>query len=97
MKAGKHVPIRMCMGCGQRDAQSELLRVQSAADGVVLVMLPRRVRAGRTGYLHRRRECWEQFACRKGRVRSLGCNLDRAQRAGWLRVLEQTVAADKMR
>jgi predicted RNA-binding protein YlxR (DUF448 family) len=97
VSVGRHVPIRTCMGCGQRDLQPALVRVQAAADGTLRVVSPHGVHAGRSGYLHDRRACWEQFAGRKGRVRSLGQSLDRAQRAGWLRALEQTVSAAKTR
>jgi predicted RNA-binding protein YlxR (DUF448 family) len=65
-----HVPARTCIGCGERAAQAELLRIVSAADGALTVDLSRRA-GGRGGYLHRAPGCWEQFRRRKGMVRSL--------------------------
>jgi predicted RNA-binding protein YlxR (DUF448 family) len=84
------------MGCGRREKQRELLRLQAAADGRVVVLTAGGTPLGRSGYLHRRQECWQQFASRKGRVRSLGRNVERAQRLEWLRELERTELAAKM-
>jgi uncharacterized protein len=92
----EHVPVRMCMGCGQRDAQRELVRIRGAADGT-LSLVAGRSSSGRTGYLHRRRDCWEHFAGRKGRVRSLGCSVDKAQRAACVQELERILLAAMMR
>ena len=96
MSERRHVPMRMCMGCGERAAQSELLRVRGTADGRLLVVAAGAA-LGRTGYLHRDRECWERFAGRKGQVRSLGCSLDKAQRAACTNELERAVSTAMMR
>jgi predicted RNA-binding protein YlxR (DUF448 family) len=81
-------PVRMCMGCGGRAPQGELLRLTVATDGTLAVIAGRR-HAGRTGYLHPRQECWERFTARKGLLRSLGRAVDRASRAALVRQLKQ--------
>ena len=96
MRLAVHVPVRTCMGCGQRAPQAELLRLRGAADGTLTVVAARSS-GGRTGYLHPRRECWERFAGRKGRVRSLGCTVDKAQRAAGVQQLERSLSAAIMR
>jgi predicted RNA-binding protein YlxR (DUF448 family) len=85
----RHVPIRMCIGCGERAPQVDLLRLRHADDGTLVVVTAPPV-SGRTGYLHRRPACWEQFARRKGRVRSLGSQVDRAQRMACVADLQRT-------
>ena len=89
MRRRTHTPIRTCVGCGCRAAQPELLRLVMAADGgLALVHLPRH--AGRSGYLHRREECWVRFAARQGRIRSLGSHVDKPTRAALVRELQRT-------
>ncbi|HZP42618.1 MAG TPA: YlxR family protein [Candidatus Binatia bacterium] len=80
-----HVPIRTCVGCGERDAQQVLLRVVSVADR--LAPDPRRTVPGRGAYLHRRRGCWEAFVGRRGPVRSLRRSVARAERERLVQVL----------
>ena len=82
-----HVPVRLCMGCGGRSPQRELLRVGATPDGRL------RVRTacgqpGRSGYLHRQATCWDRFAARQGLVRSLGRALDKAARAALVQELK---------
>jgi predicted RNA-binding protein YlxR (DUF448 family) len=74
-----HVPIRMCLGCGTRTPQMALLRFSSLTDGT-LTLLDQRSHRGRSGYLHPHPECWQRFAARGGRLRSLGRNIDKPQR-----------------
>jgi predicted RNA-binding protein YlxR (DUF448 family) len=81
-------PVRMCMGCGGRAPQGELLRLTVAADGTLAVIADCR-HVGRTGYLHPRQECWERFTARKGLLRSLGRAVDRASRAALVCQLKQ--------
>lgn len=85
-------PVRMCVGCGGRARQAELLRVAVADDDTLAVAA--RQHGGRTAYLHRQAECWERFAARKGLVRSLGRTLGTTARALFvqqLKRLEQSV------
>ena len=87
MKRG-HVPMRLCLGCGERAPQGELLRIvwDSAAG---LTVDPGRRLPGRGGYLHRRSSCWEAFARRKGVVRSLRRTVERAERIRFVGRLRQ--------
>ena len=80
-------PVRMCMGCGGRAPQSELLRLAVAADDTLTVVARRHT--GRTGYLHRQQECWDRFAGRKGMVRSLGCHVSLTLRATFVQQLKR--------
>lgn len=71
--------MRTCLGCVQRVPQRELARIAVNADGVLAIDQARRAR-GRGGYLHRTESCWEQFASRKGHVRSLARAIDKTTR-----------------
>jgi len=51
MRERQSEPTRTCVGCGKRDRQAGLLRLQvSPADGIL--RLVRRAGAGRSAYLH---------------------------------------------
>lgn len=71
-------PIRTCLGCRARDAQSTLVRVV-ARDGALVVDHTRRL-AGRGGYFHRKDACLTSFARRGGFVRSLRCVVAKPER-----------------
>ena len=58
-------PIRTCVGCRGRDAQTHLLRI-AVTDGRLLFDIQRRI-PGRGAYVHRRRACVER-ATHKGRL-----------------------------
>lgn len=90
------VPIRSCMGCGERAPQGELLCLASAPSGALQVV-ERQQRTGRTGYLHDHLGCWERFAARKGPVRSLRRNVDKQIRIAVLQELKRTGLAGSMR
>jgi predicted RNA-binding protein YlxR (DUF448 family) len=81
-------PVRMCMGCGGRAPQRDLLRLAVATDGTLAVVAGRQ-HSGRTGYVHPKRECWERFAARKGPLRSLGRTLDKASRVALVQQLKR--------
>ena len=85
----RHVPVRTCMGCGQRAPQATLLRVTVGPDGT-LGVVGRAPRCGRSGYLHRRADCWHHFAARKGPIRSLRCSIDKTTRLAFVQGLEAT-------
>jgi len=89
-------PVRMCMGCGGRAPQRDLLRLAVAADGT-LAVIGGRQHSGRTGYLHRKHECWERFSARKGQLRSLGRTVDKASRVTFVQQLKQIEQFDMMR
>jgi len=68
MSTKRATPVRMCVGCGGREHQSQLLRFTLGPEGM---LIPGRGR-GRGGYLHLRRECLRAFVTsRTGFVRSL--------------------------
>ncbi len=83
----KAAPVRMCMGCGGRAPQRDLIRLSVAADGS-LVLRPRQS-AGRSGYLHRQPECWERFTARKGPLRSLGRAVEKTVRVTFVQQLKE--------
>ena len=89
-------PVRMCLGCGGRASQAELLRLGMATDDA-LTVVSRRRHSGRTGYLHRQQACWDRFAARKGPVRSLGRSIDAKLRATFLQQLKQLEQSGMMR
>jgi predicted RNA-binding protein YlxR (DUF448 family) len=86
MKRGRHIPLRSCVGCGQRAPKSELIRFVYGHAG--LEADPTGNRAGRGAYLHRDLACWQAFEARKGPVRSLRRSAARAQREALVRQLQ---------
>jgi predicted RNA-binding protein YlxR (DUF448 family) len=81
-------PIRLCIGCGSRDGQSNLIRFTISPEGLLTVGAGN----GRGGYLHRRRQCVQAFATtRAGMVRSLGVVLSREARKQYAALIEQRV------
>jgi uncharacterized protein len=82
-----HAPVRTCVGCGTRAPQAALLRFSSALDGRLVLVLPGKAR-GRTGYLHPQLGCWERFASRGGRLRSLGQTVAKPQRLTFVQELK---------
>jgi predicted RNA-binding protein YlxR (DUF448 family) len=58
-------PVRTCVGCRQRAAAADLVRVAWAADGGLVLDEARR-RPGRGAWLHRRRGCAERAVARGG-------------------------------
>lgn len=87
MSCGLHKPIRTCMGCSGRDQQDNLIRVLCDPDGKLAVVSGRQHK-GRSGYLHPNRECGARFAARKGPLRSLRRNVDRAARVAFVEELK---------
>ena len=62
-------PVRTCIGCGERSAKADLVRVVAAGDELVpdvSVRLP-----GRGAYLHRSLACLERAQRRKAFARAL--------------------------
>lgn len=83
-----HIPIRTCLGCGARDAKTEMLRIVLAGEGG-LALDAHQLQGGRGGYLHRRSACWSDFSRRKGLVRALKATVDRAARAAFVAGLDE--------
>jgi predicted RNA-binding protein YlxR (DUF448 family) len=67
----KHIPLRTCAVCRQKDAKRTFVRVVRTPEGM-LVVDPTGKRNGRGAYLCRRFSCWE--------VAAKGTLLDRALR-----------------
>jgi len=88
VRRAAHVSRRTCVGCGARAPQATLLRFGGTMDGG-LARKRGLAHTGRSAYLHRRVECWERFAARKGPVRSLGRAVDKPTRAAFVQELKQ--------
>ena len=84
----RHVPMRTCSGCREVDAQTELLRAVSDANGRLQFRLGHR-QAGRGTYVHRRKRCIEA-ALKGGFARSLR----RTVQSGDVAALYQLAAVD---
>jgi predicted RNA-binding protein YlxR (DUF448 family) len=69
LDARQAVPVRTCIGCGERAAKPDLVRVVAAGDELVpdaVMRLP-----GRGAYLHRSLACLERAQRRKAFARAL--------------------------
>ena len=71
-----HVPVRLCAGCGRRDAKTSMDRF-TLVEGSLVWERGR----GRGGYLHREESCRRAFVGRKRFLRSLRNPVARAERA----------------
>jgi predicted RNA-binding protein YlxR (DUF448 family) len=60
-------PRRTCLGCGARDDQNRLIRLRVGGRGELVAD---DCGAGRGGYLHGARDCWEKFVRRKSVYRA---------------------------
>ena len=87
MTLAHHDPVRTCVGCGTRAPQLALLRFSSRPDGALMLVRQAAPR-GRTAYLHPQSGCWERFAARGGRLRSLGRSVDKPQRLTFVQELK---------
>jgi predicted RNA-binding protein YlxR (DUF448 family) len=88
MRRKRTFPIRMCVGCGGRESQGQLLRFTLGPEGA---LVPGRGN-GRGGYIHPRRECVRVFlASRSSFVRSLRATVLREARKRYAALLEHSV------
>lgn len=69
MKA-KHVPIRTCIGCGEKRPKGELLRVVRLPEGNLTIDLSGK-KSGRGAYLCFNPECLEKAIKKKSLQRNL--------------------------
>jgi predicted RNA-binding protein YlxR (DUF448 family) len=82
------MPMRLCVGCGERDAKNQLLRFSVKEGGTFVVGAG----SGRGGYLHPQRRCVRAFASsRSGFVRSIGMVLSKEMRKCCATTIEQSV------
>jgi len=85
MKA-KHVPIRTCLGCGQRSLKGELIRIVTV-DGALRVDEAGRL-PGRGAYLCPETACISSLLKKKGKLSySLRVSVPRAAEDAFLRGL----------
>jgi predicted RNA-binding protein YlxR (DUF448 family) len=73
--ASARVPVRTCVGCRERTAQRDLLRLVVVSNGSIRVDA-RRSLPGRGAYVHRRRACVEAALARGAVARVLRTGLD---------------------
>jgi uncharacterized protein len=69
LDTGQAAPVRTCVGCGERAAKPDLVRVVAAGDELVpdvAMRLP-----GRGAYLHPSLACYERAQRRKAFLRAL--------------------------
>jgi uncharacterized protein len=90
----RHVPIRTCVGCGERAPQAALTRVARATDG--LRPDPGRRLPGRGAYLHPAASCWAAFVARRGPVRSLRATPTRAERERLIGLVHQACRDERL-
>jgi predicted RNA-binding protein YlxR (DUF448 family) len=69
---GDMVPIRTCVGCRGKNAQSRLLRFARRADGHVVPANVTRELSGRSAYVCPRRACLDQASKRRAFTRAFG-------------------------
>jgi predicted RNA-binding protein YlxR (DUF448 family) len=67
-----YTPLRTCLGCGERDEQSRLIRLTVCGEGMLKID---RDGEGRGGYLHRAAPCWQNFIRRKHHYRAFRMEL----------------------
>ncbi|WP_234401572.1 YlxR family protein [Thermobifida halotolerans] len=68
MRDGSAAPVRTCVGCRSKAAQSDLVRL--ALDGDAVVCDRARRMPGRGAYLHPDRRCWEAAQRRRAWTRA---------------------------
>jgi len=85
------IPIRTCVGCGERAEQPRLLRVVTGPGG--LTVDARRRLGGRGAWLHRNAACWDAFVRRRGPVRSLRLAPARGERERLVEMLRAAAGA----
>ena len=83
------IPMRTCVGCGQRSPKPQLQRFVRAVDALQIDPVQRAV--GRGAYLHRDADCIRRFARGKGPVRSLRWTPSASARAAVTAVVDRVV------
>jgi len=91
VRTGSRQPVRTCVGCGGSAAQHELLRLQVSPDGRMVVVAPGGARAGRSAYVHGRRDCVDRLAKSRLLRRSLRIAVERGACEQIARTLRETL------
>jgi predicted RNA-binding protein YlxR (DUF448 family) len=79
-------PRRTCLGCGVQDDKNQLIRLRAGDQGELIVDDSG---AGRGGYLHRVRECWEKFVRRKSVYRAFHMEIGKSVKAKLVEALKE--------
>lgn len=77
--AGRHVPIRTCIGCGTEHPKRELVRIVRTPQGEIVADATGK-RAGRGAYLDATLECLERGLGAGALARALETEVTEAQR-----------------
>lgn len=70
MAAGKKIPLRQCLGCGEMKSKKEMLRIIRTAEGEVFLDTTGK-KNGRGAYICRDAACFEKARKKKALERSL--------------------------
>jgi uncharacterized protein len=76
----KHVPVRTCVSCREKDAKREFVRIVRTPEHAVVIDLTGK-QNGRGAYLCRRRSCWDKAATGSVLERALQVTLDEETRS----------------
>jgi uncharacterized protein len=76
----KHVPVRTCVACREKDAKREYVRIVRTPDDQVVID-PTGKLNGRGAYLCKRRSCWDLAAASNVLDRALKTSLDEQTRS----------------
>jgi len=69
----KHIPIRTCIGCGEKKPKGELLRIVKTPEGTLTIDLAGK-KGGRGTYICFNLDCLEKAIKKKSLQRSLKVN-----------------------
>ncbi len=90
MNRSAHIAVRTCVGCGSRDVQSRMLRLQWLQDGPGPVDRPA---GGRSAYVHACGECVARLEKSRLLERSLRRRVASRERMQLIERLERRLAA----
>lgn len=65
----KKIPLRQCVGCGERNGKKEMVRILKTADGAICLDITGK-KNGRGAYLCKQKECLRKIRKNKGLERS---------------------------
>jgi predicted RNA-binding protein YlxR (DUF448 family) len=74
------------LGCSAQDDQSRLIRLRTDAQGELIAD---NSSAGRGGYLHRARACWEKFLRRKSVYRAFHMDISKSVKEKMIQELKE--------
>jgi uncharacterized protein len=75
----RHIPVRTCVSCREKDAKREFVRIVRTPEQTVVID-PTGKQNGRGAYLCRRKSCWEKAASGTVLDRALKVELDQETR-----------------